>query len=150
MPTVPLRLFKFLANSWTSKVNSRRNDIIYGELKSGYADNGPAWIGRASYSDSGRTIYFNGHAFQSAKGKGIGANYIDIETGDEYWISGVKKNQQDRHWAGGGVVQIDQEVVDDYLALIGMTELDPKSFEVVSLDKDTHTVKARIYELENE
>jgi len=34
-------------------------DILYIELKTGYSDNGPAWIGRVRYSKSGRTIYFN-------------------------------------------------------------------------------------------
>lgn len=64
-------------------------DLMYLELKSGYNDNGPAWIGYVNASKSGRTLYWNDHAFQ--KYNGIGANYVDIETGDEYWISGVKK-----------------------------------------------------------
>ena len=29
--------------------------------------------------------------FQRLKGSGISGNYFDVETGDEYWISGVKK-----------------------------------------------------------
>ena len=74
-------------------------DIRYIELKTGYSDNGPAWIGNVKESKSGKTIYFNDHAFQ--KYHGAYGNYIDIETGDEYWISSVKKNGQDRHWAGG-------------------------------------------------
>lgn len=32
---------------------------------------------------------FNDHAFQ--KYNGGCSNYVDIETGDEYWISGLKK-----------------------------------------------------------
>ena len=38
--------------------------------------------------------------------EGIARNYFDAETGDEYWISGPKKNGQDRHSAGGGPVAI--------------------------------------------
>lgn len=96
-----------------------KNRLVYVELKSGYSDNGPAWIGRAGASKSGATVYFNGQAFKSLKGSGMGANYFDVETGDEYWISGIKKNNQDRHWAGGGKIEIDREVIQDYLKETG-------------------------------
>jgi hypothetical protein len=66
-------------------------EIKYIELKSGFSDNGKAWIALVSFSKSGKTIYFNGKAFQSLDGNGITANYFDIETNEEYWISGVKK-----------------------------------------------------------
>lgn len=61
-----------------------KSEIIYVELKSGYSDNGPAWIGKGFYSKSGQSIYFNNQLFK--KGSGISGNYYDIETGDEYWI----------------------------------------------------------------
>jgi hypothetical protein len=35
-------------------------NLRYIELKSGHADNGPAWIGYVKYSQTGRTVYFNG------------------------------------------------------------------------------------------
>ena len=47
--------------------------IMYIELKSGHHDDGPARIGRVSFSKTGRTIYFKGKAFQSLGGLGIGA-----------------------------------------------------------------------------
>jgi hypothetical protein len=31
---------------------------MYIELKTGYQDNGPAWIGRVKFSKTGQTIYF--------------------------------------------------------------------------------------------
>lgn len=37
--------------------------IKYIELKTGYHDNGPAWIGKVKISRSGNTVYFNDHAF---------------------------------------------------------------------------------------
>ena len=43
-------------------------DIRYIELKTGYNDNGPAWIGNVKESKSGKTIYFNDHAFQKYHG----------------------------------------------------------------------------------
>ena len=53
------------------------HDVMYIELKTGYSDDGPAWIGYVKTSKSKKTIYFNDHAFQ--KNIGNCANYIDIE-----------------------------------------------------------------------
>jgi hypothetical protein len=52
-------------------------------------------------------------------GGGSQANHRDVETGDEYWVSGVKKNREDRHWAGSGPVQIDDDVREEYELLVG-------------------------------
>lgn len=70
----------------------KKTRVMYIELKSGYSDNGPARIGRVSFSKTGRTIYYGSKALQSCNGQGISGNYFDVETGEEYWISGVKKN----------------------------------------------------------
>ena len=55
-------------------------DLMYIELKSGYSDDGPAWIGYVKTSKTRKTVYFNDHAFQKAIGGG--SNYIDNENGD--------------------------------------------------------------------
>ena len=91
-----------------------KTKIMYIELKSGFGDNGPARIGRVTYSKSGRTVYYQGKAFQSLKGRGVSGNYFDIDTGEEYWISGTKKDGTDRHWAGSGVIEIDDDVREEY------------------------------------
>ena len=106
--------------------------LRYIELKTGYNDNGPAWIGRVQMSRSGQTVYFNGKAFKRTTA-GAGGNYYDVETGDDYWISGVKKSGQDRHRAGSGKVVIEAAAVDAYLELVGARALDPARF-VVSHD----------------
>ena len=67
-------------------------DLMYIELKTGYSDDGPAWIGYVKTSKTKKTIYFHDHAFQ--KYNGSYANYVDIENGDEYWISGLKKKKE--------------------------------------------------------
>lgn len=56
---------------------------------------------------------------RSKEGGEFGANYYDVETGDEHWLSGVKKNRQDRHWAGSGPVGIDDDARDEYEREIG-------------------------------
>lgn len=106
-------------------------NLMYIELKSGYHDNGPAWIGYVKASKSGQTLYWNDHAFQ--KCTGVGANYVDIETGEEYWISGVKKRGTNRHWAGSGMIQIDRRAVDEYLALTGQAQLSRSAFALVDI-----------------
>ena len=107
-------------------------DIRYIELKTGYNDNGPAWIGNVKESKSGKTIYFNDHAFQ--KYHGAFSNYIDIETGDEYWISCVKKNGEGRHWAGSGKITIDRKVIDEYLEIVNADKLDESKFIIADIE----------------
>lgn len=107
-------------------------ELIYVELKSGYSDNGPAWIGNGFYNRTRKTVYFNGEVF--CRSKGISGNHIDLETGEEYWISGIKKNGADRHWAGSGVVKIDKSVIDEYLELRDLTSLPKGKYEIVTLD----------------
>ncbi|MFA7272660.1 MAG: hypothetical protein WC044_02275 [Crocinitomicaceae bacterium] len=123
-------------------------EIKYIELKSGFSDDGPAWIGLVEFSKSGRTLYFDDKAFRSLKGTGIEANYYDIETGDEYWISGIKKNKQDRHWAGNGIINVDDRIVEDYMKMIYGDKLDSKNYKVVKVNDKVPT--ERIKELENE
>jgi hypothetical protein len=65
-----------------------KSRIMYVELKSGHSDDGPAWIGRVTFSKTGRTVYYRGKSLRRASGLS-GANHIDMETGEEYWVSGV-------------------------------------------------------------
>ena len=124
-----------------------KSEIRYIELKTGYADDGPAWIASVRFSKSGNTIYFNNKAFQSQRGAGIQGNYYDVETGEEYWISGVKKDGSDRHWAGHGKVFIERDIVADYLEMTGQQTLDQSRLEATDIPKE-YPVE-RINNLEN-
>lgn len=106
-----------------------KSEIKYIELKSGYSDNGPAWIGHVEFSKSGKTVYFNNHAF---KGNGHGFS-SDIETGEKYWITGIKKDGLNRHWSGSGKVMIDKNVVDEYLELINEKRLDLSKYIITEI-----------------
>jgi hypothetical protein len=88
--------------------------IMYVECKAAAGDRGLARICRVRLSKSGRTLYVDGLELQSCRGSGSRGNYFNARTGVEYWVSGPKKSGQDRHWAGGGVVRIDADVVDEY------------------------------------
>ena len=117
-------------------------EIKYIELKSGYQDDGPAWIAVVEFSKTGQTIYFNGRAF---KGNGHGL-CSDIETKEVYWITGVKKDGQNRHWAGKGKIMLDKLAVDDYLKLKGWPSLDLNKYQLVDIEK---TDKQRFVAIEN-
>ncbi|MEM9998810.1 MAG: hypothetical protein AAF809_13995 [Bacteroidota bacterium] len=88
--------------------------IVYIELKTGYNGDGPACIGRVTFSKSGRSLYYQGRRFERIKGGGAAGNYYEVESGDEYWISGIKQDGRDRHCAGAGKVHVDEDVRDEY------------------------------------
>ena len=85
---------------------------MYIEDKSGGL-NGTGRIGRVTFSKSGRTIYYAGRTFRSLKGQGYKANFYDVDSGDEFWISGPKKHGSDRLYGGGGV-EVDEDVRLEY------------------------------------
>lgn len=121
--------------------------LVYVELKSGFNDDGPAWIGKAYYSKTGRSVYFNGLLLKQNRIGSTGGNRYEINSGDIYWVSGIKKNEQDRHWAGSGKIQIDADVIPEYLKLINRTSLPKNKFEIVKLDNNP--LKEAINEIEN-
>lgn len=94
------------------------SEIRYIELKSGHRDKGPAWIGRVQISRSGRTMYFNGMALKAIKGGGVGSNYYDLESNQQYWVSGIKKDSSNRHWAGSGKIMIEKSLVSWFESIV--------------------------------
>jgi|SRR6185312_2510548 len=113
--------------------------LRYIELKSGYADNGPAWIGYVTPSKTRRTLYFNGRGLMKLKGarRWDSGNYVDMETGESFWVSGVKKNGEDRHWAGSGKILVEAAALSDYLKVIGAKSLDRSRCEVTDAIRQT-------------
>jgi len=118
--------------------------LRYIELKTGWSDNGPAWIGYATRSKTGRTLYFNGRALSKLKGQDRtwdGGNYVDAETRESFWVSGVKKNGQDRHRCGFGKVLIEAAAVREYLGITGVAELDKRRLQVTDSIIETDIAK---------
>ena len=94
--------------------------IMYIERKAGGLT-GPARIGRVSYSKTGSTIYYRGQEFRSLKGSGFKANYYEVETGDEYWISGPRRDGADALYATNVRTVIDDDVREEYWEQIRKT-----------------------------
>jgi hypothetical protein len=98
--------------------------IMYIECKAGELT-GAARIGRVTYSKTGATIYYRGREFRSLKGAGFKANYYDVETGDEYWISGPRKDGSDALYTTHIATEIDADVSDEYWRQIRKTSKPP-------------------------
>jgi len=73
---------------------------------------GPARIGRVRFSKSGKSLYYQGRRFETLSGQGFKANYVDVETGEHYWISGCRKDGRDALY--GTDVEIDEDVREEY------------------------------------
>ena len=88
--------------------------IMYMENKSSSL-NGAARIGRVSLSKTGKSISYAGRTFRSLKGSGLKANYFDADTGEQFWISGPRKDGKDRLYpTSARPVEIDEDVADEY------------------------------------
>lgn len=128
-----------------------KNRIMYIEHKTNQNDKGKAWIGNVEFSKSGKTIYFNNMAFKKNTGYAYAntdyANYFDLETNETYWISGVKKNGLDRHWAGSGKIFIEKNIIEDYLKIVDFDSLEKNRYEPIEVLK---TDKKRFVLFENE
>ena len=101
----------------TKKATARAGRIMYIECKAG-ALTGVARIGRVTFSQTRRTLYYHGQKFQSLKGAGFKSNYFDVETGEDYWISGPKRNGRDALYGGNLPIEIDDDVREEYWRLI--------------------------------
>jgi hypothetical protein len=88
--------------------------VMYIEDKS-ESLNGPARIGRVTFSKSGQSLHYGGRTFQRLGGNGLKANYFDVESGDQFWISGPRKDGRDRLYdESTRPVEIDADVADEY------------------------------------
>lgn len=92
---------------------AHRTQIMYIERKVSLSG-GEARIGRVKFSKSGSSIEYGGKTFRTLKGRGFKANYVEIESGEEYWISGPKKRGDDRLYGERIPVTIDEDVRKEY------------------------------------
>jgi hypothetical protein len=112
-------------NQWGQKIGEslpkqymiERSRIMYIEDKSEGLE-GTARIGRVYFSKTGKTLYYHGRTFRSLNGSGFKSNYSDIENGDEFWISGPRKDKNDRLYGGNQDIEIDDDVKREYFELI--------------------------------
>lgn len=102
-------------NESPQRERDSRSKIMYIEYK-GDSLVGPARIGRVTFSQSRKTIYYNDRKLQSLKGAGYKANFFDAESGDWYWISNCRNDGQDTLYPG--IIKIDDDVRKEYWTVI--------------------------------
>ena len=91
--------------------------VMYVENKEGDIDGHAARIGWVTFSKTGRTIYYRDLELKRLKGGGWAGNYYGEATGQEYWVSGVKKRGSNVHWAESVSVHVDEDAQSEYEAI---------------------------------
>ena len=100
-------------------MSANKTRIMYIEDKTAGL-NGPARIGRVTLSKSGQSLHYGGRTFQRLGGHGFKVDYVDVETGDHFWISGPRKDGRDRLYDGSTKpIDIDDDVTDEYREMRG-------------------------------
>lgn len=101
-----------MKNNQLTKGEERR--VMYIENKEGDIDGLSARIGWASFSKTSHTVYYRGRVLKRAKGGGINGDYFDAETGEKYWVSGIKKRGSNAHYAEPVDISIDEDALYEY------------------------------------
>ncbi len=89
--------------------------VMYVESKGELMEGAAARIGWVSFSKSGKSISYRGKLLIRIKGGGTSGNFLDTDSGQEYWVSGVKGKGSNTHpnesWV---LVVVDEDAVEEY------------------------------------
>jgi predicted lipid-binding transport protein (Tim44 family) len=96
--------------------------VMYVENKDGDIDGAEGRIGWVTFSQSGMSVYYRGRTLRRSSGRGVRGNYHDEGTGQEYWVSGVKKRGSNAHWAESVRIRIDPDAREEYRRLRGLPD----------------------------
>ena len=86
--------------------------VMWIEHKVGDGLVGPASIGWVKISDKGKRLDYGSQRFRTLSGRGFKSNYVDIDSDDEYWISGCRKDGRDALY--NTTVEIDEDALEEY------------------------------------
>lgn len=102
----------------TQLTRGKERRLMYVENKNGLIDGYSAHIGWVTFSKTGNTVYYRNLVLNKVKGGGVRGNFAEATTGDEFWISGVKRRGSNTHWAESVKIHVDEDAKDEYKALI--------------------------------
>jgi len=88
--------------------------LMYVENEDGLIDGKQARIGWVSFSKTGKSIYYRGRTLLSLPGGGVKGNFMDEDTREEYWVSGVKVRGSNTHYAEHVKVAVDEDALEEY------------------------------------
>jgi len=73
--------------------------VMFVQLKTGHdIDKGPAWISVVHFNRTWKTATWHGKTLRRWPGM-FDANFYDVETNEEYWISGPRRDQRDTRYS---------------------------------------------------
>ena len=87
--------------------------VMYLENKDGLIDGARARVGWVTFSKSGRTVYYGGRSLKAIGGAGVRGNFVDEQSREEYWISGIKGRGSNTHHAEPAAVVIDDNAREE-------------------------------------
>jgi hypothetical protein len=99
----------------TQLTKGLKRRLMYVENKDGDIDGAVARIGWVTFSKTGQSVYYRGRTLRKASG--VAGNFLDVDTREEYWVSGVKKRGSNVHRAESVSVLIDDDAHDEYQRL---------------------------------
>ena len=86
------------------------------QQKTGFdTDSGPSWIGWVEFNRSWKAARYRGRELRRAQG--FDSNFYDVETGEEFWLSGPKRDRTDARY-GPGTTTCDEDARDAYEAFL--------------------------------
>lgn len=90
---------------------------MFVQLKTGYGlDKGPAWISVVRFNRTWKTAYWHGRTLRRWQGL-FDANYFDVDTLEEYWVSGPHRDRGDVRYSGVRPT-VDEDARDAYEAFL--------------------------------
>lgn len=90
---------------------------MYVQLKTGYdTDRGPSWIAWVRFSKTWKTACFHGRTLRRWPGMSD-ANFYDVETEEDFWVSGPKRDRSDGRY-GRAMPEIDDDAREAYEAFL--------------------------------
>lgn len=91
--------------------------VMFVQLKTGHStDQGPAWISRVRFTKSWQTAYWHGRTLRRRTGL-FDANFTDVESQEEYWLSGPHRDRADTRYSAVRPA-VDDDVRDLYEAFL--------------------------------
>jgi hypothetical protein len=95
--------------------------VMFVHLKTGHSgDSGPSWISLVRFNKTWKTAYWHGRTL--ARWQGFDANLVDLETDEEYWVSGPKRDRTDARYSHVQP-EVDEDVRGIYEAFLNGARL---------------------------
>ncbi len=89
---------------------------MFVQLKTGHdTDRGPCWISRVHFSKSWQSVDW--HGLMLRREQGVQCNFVNVESGDEWWISGPKRDKTDVPYSGRQPI-VEADVRAEYVAFL--------------------------------